>query len=98
MTQRRCLPASRQALIVLALLTTPGQCHDNVCAPPLVKRGVRLPRLGPGRPRCRPDHVIADTVYSSRGFRAYNRLKHFRGIAIRYDKTATPDEAAVSDQ
>ena len=95
-------------------------------------------------PRCRPDHVIADKAYSSRGFRAYlrkrgiaqtipektdqrrqrhhrgrrgcrppafdrqiyrrrnvvercfNRLKGFRGIATRYDKTATSYEAAVS--
>ncbi|MFE6994090.1 transposase [Streptomyces pharetrae] len=32
----------------------------------------------PGRPRRRPDHVIADKAYSSRGFRAYLRR---RGIA-----------------
>ena len=102
------------------------------------------PRTGQGRPRCRPDQVIADKAYSSRGFRAYlrkrgiactiperadqqrhrhnrgrhggrppafdrhiyrrrnvvercfNRLKGFRGIATRYDKTATSYEAAVS--
>ncbi|MGW2564460.1 IS5 family transposase [Streptomyces sp. NPDC001514] len=127
----------------LALLITPGQRHDGICAQPLLKR-IRVPRLGPGRPRCRPDHVIADKAYSSRGFRAYlrkrgightipekadqqrhrhnrgrqggrppsfdretcrrrntvercfNRLKHFRGIATRYDKTAASYEAAVS--
>ena len=105
---------------------------------------IHVPRTGLGRPRCKPDQVIADKAYSSRGFRAYlckrgiactipekadqqqhrhnrgrrggrppafdrqiyrrrnivercfNRLKSFRGIATRYDKTATSCEAAVS--
>ncbi|MFE1265715.1 IS5 family transposase [Streptomyces albogriseolus] len=127
----------------LALLVTPGQRHDSVCARILLER-IRVPRSGLGRPRCRPDQVIPDKAYSSRGFRAYlrrrgiahtipekadqrrhrlrrgsrggrppgfdretyrrrnlvercfNRLKGFRGIATRYDKTATSYEAAVS--
>ncbi|MEU1854428.1 IS5 family transposase [Streptomyces sp. NPDC019990] len=127
----------------LAILVTPGQRHDSVCARPLLER-IRVPRTGPGRPRCRPDQVIADKAYSSRGFRAYlrkrgiahtipektdqrrhrlrrgghggrppgfdretyrrrntiercfNRLKGFRGVATRYEKTATSYEAAVT--
>lgn len=127
----------------LAVLLTPGQRHDSVCARPLLER-IRVPRIGLGRPRCRPDQVVADKAYSSRGFRAYlrkrgiactvpektdqkrhrhnrghrggrppafdrqvyrrrnvvercfNRLKGFRGIATRYDKTATSYEAAVN--
>ncbi|MGV9349479.1 IS5 family transposase, partial [Streptomyces spiralis] len=127
----------------LAILLTPGQRHDSVCARPLLER-IRVPRDGLGRPRCRPDRVIADKAYSSRGFRAYlrkrgiahtipektdqrrhrlrrgghggrppgfdretyrrrnviercfNRLKGFRGIATRYEKTATSYEAAVT--
>ncbi|MFE7441581.1 IS5 family transposase [Streptomyces chartreusis] len=127
----------------LAILVTPGQRHDSICARPLLER-IRVPRTGMGRPRCRPDHVIADKAYSSRGFRAYlrrrgiaqtipektdqqrhrhnrsrrggrppafdrqtyrqrnivercfNRLKGFRGIATRYEKTATSYEAAVA--
>jgi transposase len=122
---------------------TPGQRHDSISARPLLER-IRVPRTGMGRPRCRPDHVIADKAYSSRGFRAYlrrrgiahtipektdqqrhrlgrgrrggrppradretyrrrntvercfNRLKGFRGIATRYEKTATSYEAAVT--
>lgn len=122
---------------------TPGQRHDSVCARPLLER-IRVPRTGLGRPRCRPDQVITDKAYSSRGFRAYlrqrgiahtipektdqrrhrlrrgghggrppgfdretyrrrntiehcfNRLKGFRGIATRYEKTATSYEAAVT--
>ncbi|MDX3641728.1 IS5 family transposase [Streptomyces sp. MB09-02B] len=61
----------------LALLLTPGQRHDSTCARPLLER-IRVPRNGPGRPRSRPDQVIADKAYSSRGFRAYLRK---RGIA-----------------
>ncbi|MER5450531.1 IS5 family transposase [Streptomyces sp. NPDC002766] len=127
----------------LAVLVTPGQRHDSICARPLLER-IRVPRTGPGRPRCRPDQVIADKAYSSRGFRAYlrkrgightipektdqqrhrhnrgrrggrppafdrqvyrqrnvvercfNRLKGFRGIATRYEKTAASYEAAVT--
>ncbi|WP_443078469.1 IS5 family transposase [Streptomyces sp. NBC_01723] len=127
----------------LAILLTPGQRHDSICARPLLER-IHIPRTGVGRPRCRPDQVIADKAYSSRGFRAYlrkrgiahtipektdqrrhrhnrgrhggrppafdrhlyrrrnvvercfNRLKGFRGIATRYEKTATSYEAAVN--
>ncbi|MER5297474.1 transposase [Streptomyces pharetrae] len=43
----------------LAILVTPGQHHDSICARPLLER-IRVPRPGPGRPRCRPDQVIAD--------------------------------------
>ncbi|MFB6672933.1 IS5 family transposase [Streptomyces sp. NPDC056390] len=127
----------------LAILLTPGQHHDSICARPLLER-IRVQRTGLGRPRSKPDQVIADKAYSSRRFRAYlrkrgiacaipekadqlrhrhhrgsregrpptfdrqiygrrnvvercfNRLKGFRGIATRYDKTATSYEAAVS--
>lgn len=121
----------------LAILATPGQRHDSVCARPLLER-ICAPGTGPGRPRYRPGQVIADKTYSSRGFRVYlrrrgiahiisektdqrrhrlrrgghggrppgfeqetyrrrnmiercfNRLKGFRGIATRYEKTALP--------
>ncbi|MFF8940626.1 IS5 family transposase [Streptomyces paradoxus] len=61
----------------LAILLAPGRRHDSVCARPLLE-GIRVPCTGLGRPRCRPDEVIADKIYSSRGFRAYLRK---RGIA-----------------
>ncbi|MFE2552287.1 IS5 family transposase [Streptomyces sp. NPDC059355] len=57
-----------------ALPLTPGQRHDGVCAQPLLER-IRVPRTGQGRPRCRPNHVIADKAYRSRGFRAYLRRR-----------------------
>ncbi|MFJ6598486.1 transposase [Streptomyces violaceusniger] len=47
----------------LAILVTPGQRHDSICARTLLER-IRVPRTGLGRPRCRPAHVIADKAYS----------------------------------
>jgi transposase len=37
--------------------------------------GIRVPRLGRGRPRTRPDRVLADKAYSSRANRAYLRRR-----------------------
>ncbi|WUL28170.1 IS5 family transposase [Streptomyces sp. NBC_00353] len=109
-----------------------------------VMEAIRVPRLGPGRPRVRPAQVLGDKGYSSRAIRAwlrrrgirctiperadqvrnrarrgsrggrppafdresykrrnvvercFNRLKQWRGIATRYDKTAEPYQAAVT--
>ena len=50
---------------VLATVITAGQRVDA----PLFAKGmerIRVPRVGGGRPRVRPDHVLADRAYSSR--------------------------------
>ncbi|GAA3132008.1 hypothetical protein GCM10017687_54690 [Streptomyces echinatus] len=39
---------------------------------------VRVPRIGPGRPRLRPDRVRADKAYASRKNRAYLRRRGIR--------------------
>lgn len=39
---------------------------------------IRVPRLGPGRPRTRPDKVRADKAYGSRANRAYLRRRGIR--------------------
>ncbi|TMR07784.1 IS5/IS1182 family transposase, partial [Nonomuraea zeae] len=39
---------------------------------------IRIPRLGPGRPRTRPDSLTADKAYSSRANRAYLRRRKIR--------------------
>ncbi len=105
---------------------------------------IRVPRVGPGRPRVRPAHVLGDKGYSSRAIRTwlrrrniphtipertdqirnrlrrgsrggrppafdkhfykrrnvvercFNRLKQWRGIATRYDKTAESYQAAIT--
>ncbi len=43
-----------------------------------VTDAIRVPRIGPGRPRMRPDHVICDKGYSSEAIRTWLRR---RGIA-----------------
>jgi hypothetical protein len=35
--------------------------------------GIRVPRIGGGRPRTRPDRVLADKAYTSRANRGYLR-------------------------
>ncbi|MDT8913314.1 IS5 family transposase [Amycolatopsis sp. PS_44_ISF1] len=45
------------------ILLTPGQAGDNPHLLPLLD-GISVARLGPGRPCCRPETVIADKAYS----------------------------------
>lgn len=119
----------------MAFVLTPGQAGDAPAFTQVMAR-LRVPRPR-GRPRTRPDVVLADKAYSSRAIRdhprrrgiravipipadqrghrlrrrsrggrppaldrdAYkqlntvepciNRLKQWRGLATRYDKTAT---------
>ena len=126
----------------LSVRLTPGQAGDNPQLLPLLD-DIRVPRVGPGRPRKRPDHLIADKAYSHpstrralrrrgiehtipekrdqkarrRGLgsaggrppnfdrdrykqrnvveRCFNRLKQFRAIATRYDKTALSYQAMI---
>lgn len=51
-----------------AVLVDPGQGDAPVCLP--VLDSIRVPHLGPGRPRTRMDAVLADKAYSSRVVRA----------------------------
>lgn len=39
---------------------------------------IRVPRPGGGRPRARPDRVLADKAYGSRANRAWLRARHIR--------------------
>ncbi|GAB3352912.1 hypothetical protein GCM10027452_21410 [Micromonospora halotolerans] len=48
----------------LSLLITAGQCGDSPQFLPVLQ-AIRVPRLGPGRPRWRPRPVRADKAYSS---------------------------------
>ena len=45
------------------MLVTAGQRHESTQLEPLLD-AIRVPRLGPGRPRKRPTHLIADRGYS----------------------------------
>ena len=56
-------------------MLTPGQRHDSTQLEPLLD-AIRVPRPhGGGRPRKRPDHLLAD-----RGYQACRRLLRRRGI------------------
>jgi transposase len=120
----------------LVLLLTAGNVNDTTMFAALLAC-LRVARAGPGRPRTRPDHLLADKGYSSRanrtllrrrgithtipepadqqanrarrgsaggrpvGFdktryrrrntveRGFCQLKHWRGLATRYDRHAT---------
>lgn len=61
----------------LPLLVTAGQRHNSPQFQPVLE-GIRVPRIGPGRPRTKPDKVHADKAYGSRASRAY---LHRRGVA-----------------
>ena len=58
-------------------MVTAGQAGDSPQFAAVVG-GIRVPRCGPGRPRTRPERVLADKASSSRANRAYLRC---RGIA-----------------
>ncbi|GII63494.1 IS5 family transposase [Sphaerisporangium krabiense] len=45
-----------------------------------VMAGRRLARIGPGRPRTRPDRLIADKDYSSRKIRTYLRRRGIQAV------------------
>ncbi|HEY9369893.1 IS5 family transposase [Streptomyces sp.] len=127
----------------LAFVVTGGNTNDCTRFT-AVMEAIRVPRMGPGRPRVRPDHVLGDKGYSSKAIRTwlrrkgiahtiperadqvrnrarrgsrggrppafdreiykhrnvvercFNRLKQWRGIATRYDKTAESYDAAVT--
>ncbi|MGY3062449.1 transposase [Streptomyces sp. TE3672] len=61
----------------MSIVITAGQCGDSPQFEPVLER-VRVPRLGPGRPRVRPDRVRADKAYASRKNRAYLRRRGIR--------------------
>ncbi|MGW1811898.1 IS5 family transposase [Streptomyces sp. NPDC002078] len=58
----------------LSVLITAGQRGDSPQFEPVLE-AIRVPRLGRGRPRRRPDRVRADMAYDSRRNRAYLRRR-----------------------
>ena len=69
--------ACEQGQRPLSLLVTPGQ-HGDSPQFIAVLEAIRVPRLGPGRPRTRPRRVRGDKAYSSRANRAYLRRRGIR--------------------
>jgi len=58
----------------MSIVITPGQAGDNPQLLPLLDQ-VSVRRDGPGRPRKRPDRVIADKAYSHPSTRAALRAR-----------------------
>ncbi|MGR7025869.1 IS5 family transposase [Geodermatophilus sp. URMC 62] len=73
----------------LATALTPGQAADSPQFTTVLER-IRVPhRTGPGRPRTRPDRVLADKAYSSRANRAYLRRRGILAtIPVKADQQA----------
>jgi transposase len=59
----------------MAVLLTAGQAGDNPQLLPLLDE-VSVARVGPGRPRQRPDRVVADKAYSHPSTRQALRRRH----------------------
>ncbi|MFC8866566.1 transposase [Streptomyces sp. NPDC057148] len=61
----------------MSIVVTAGQRGDSPQFEPVLDK-IRVPRLGPGRPRTRPNRVRADKAYASRKNRAYLRRRGIR--------------------
>jgi transposase len=72
----------------LSLLITAGQRGDSPQFAAVLER-IRVPRLDSGRPRTRPDRVLGDKAYSSKGNRTYLRRRRIRCvIPVKDDQAA----------
>ncbi|MBT2597893.1 IS5 family transposase [Arthrobacter sp. ISL-72] len=63
----------------LAMILGPGQGGDSPMFP-VVMEAVRVPRLGGGRARTRPDAVMGDKAYSSRANRSLLRERGIKAV------------------
>jgi transposase len=61
----------------MSIVITAGQRGDSPQFEPVLK-AISVPRIGPGRPRTRPDRVRADKAYASRRNPAYLRRRGIR--------------------
>ena len=77
------------------MIASPGQRSDARGLQPVLGR-LRLPRRGPGRPRTRPDRVLADKACSSAGIRAHLRARGIRATILVEDDQAAHRRARGS--
>lgn len=78
---QRCRP--------VAFITSEGQRHDSIAFETVLGL-VSIGRVGPGRPRSRPDWVLADKAYSSAAIR-----DHLAGRGIKAAIPVKDNEAAA---
>jgi transposase len=80
--------ACEQGRKPLSVLITAGQRGDSPQFAAVLD-WVTVPRRGPGRPRTRPDRVLADKAYSSKANRAYLRQRRIKcTIPVKDDQAA----------
>lgn len=80
--------ACDQGCRVLSVLVTAGQAGDSPQFT-AVLGGIEVPKLGGGRARVRPERVLADKAYSSRGNREWLRRHGIRAtIPVPSDQAA----------
>lgn len=63
----------------LVMLVGPGQGGDSPMFPHLLI-ALSVPRIGPGRPRTRPDRALGDKAYSSRANRELLRRRGVQAV------------------
>ena len=71
----------------LSIVITAGQRGDSPQFEAVLD-GIGVARLGAGRPRTRPDRVLADKAYSSRANRAYLRRRGIKATIPTKDDQA----------
>ena len=72
----------------LSIVITAGQRGDSPQFQAVLE-AIAVPRVGPGRPRTRPDRVLADKAYSSKANRAYLRRRRIKAtIPVKDDQAA----------
>jgi transposase len=80
--------ACEQGQKPLSIVITAGQRGDSPQFAAVLD-GIRVPRIDRGRPRTRPDRVLADKAYSSKANRALLRRRGIRAtIPIKDDQAA----------
>lgn len=80
--------ACEQGRRALSIVITAGQRGDSPQFTTVLD-AIAVPRLGPGRPRTRPDAVLADKAYSSAANRAWLRKRGIKTtIPIKTDQAA----------
>ena len=79
--------ACEQGQKLLSLVLTGGQRGDSPQFIPVLA-AIRVPRIGGGRPRTRPDRVLADKAYTSKSNRDHLRQ---RGITATIPSKADQD-------
>jgi hypothetical protein len=63
----------------LAILLTPGQASDAPTCVPVVA-AIRVQRVGPARPKSRPERVLGDKARSSRAIRTHLRQRGITSV------------------